>query len=76
MTTSDTWTQSQIEVEVRDALITRTDAPNDWETVSDAVDVYLGGIERKEIRVLDREAIAHATVFSVVESIVRATGEQ
>lgn len=76
MTTFDTWTQSQVEVEVRDALITRTDAPNDWETVSDAVDVYLGGIEREESRVLDREAIDRATVFAVVESIVRATDDQ
>lgn len=76
MTTFDTWTQSQVEVEVRDALITRTDAPNDWETVSDAVDVYLGGIEREESRVLDREAIDRATVFAVVEFIVRAPDDQ
>lgn len=76
MTTFDTWTQSEVEVEVRDALIARTDAPNDWETVSDAVDVYLGGIEREETRVLDREAIDRATVFAVVESIVRATDDQ
>lgn len=76
MTTFDTWTQSQVEIEVRNALTTRTDAPNDWETVSDAVDVYLGGIEREETRVLDREAIDRATVFAVVESIVRAADDQ
>lgn len=76
MTTFDTWTQSQVEIGVRNALITRTDAPNDWETVSDAVDVYLGGIEREETRVLDREAIDRTTVFAVVESIVRAADDQ
>ncbi|MDV8002871.1 hypothetical protein [Rhodococcus sp. IEGM 1408] len=76
MTTFDTWTQSQVEIEVRNALIARTDSPNDWETVSDAVDVYLGGIEREETRVLDREAIDRTTVFAVVESIVRAADDQ
>lgn len=68
---SGTYTQAEAEIEVRDALITRTSAPADWDTVSDAVDVHLGRVEREQGRAINRDVIPHETVFSVLETIIR-----
>lgn len=65
------WTQAEAEIEVRDALIDRTDAPVEWEGISDAVDVHLGRIERDESRAIDREKIDRETMFAVVEAVVQ-----
>lgn len=76
MSEFDTYTQAEAETEVRDALITRTNAPNDWETVSDALDVHLGRVEREQGQAVNREAIPRHTVFAVLETIVQPAQEQ
>lgn len=71
-----TYTQSEAEIEVRDALITRTNAPHDWETVSDAVDIYLAQIEKQQASTINRQAIPRETVMDILNAIVQNAEEQ
>lgn len=66
-----TYTQAQAEDQVLAALATATGRTYRWDTVSDAVDVYLGRIERERGRLLDRGSIPQEIVFDVLGTIVR-----
>lgn len=68
---TSTYTQAEAEVKARTALTTATDADWPTDTVSDAVDVYLGSLEREQGCRLDRNAIPHAIVDTVAATIVR-----
>ena len=65
-----TTTQANLEMRVRDALIERTDADIDWESISDAVDVHLGRLERTRGHVLDRDRLDADTVEEIIDIIV------
>lgn len=67
-----TYAQAEAEREVFAALAATGSAP-EQETVSDAVDVYLGRAEREQGQPIDRNAIPHEIVFSVLDTIVRDT---
>jgi len=71
-TDTGTYTQAEAENEALAALAAGTR----WDTVSDAVDVHLGRIEREQSQRIDRTAIPCATVWEVVDTIVRDAQEQ
>lgn len=68
---TSTYTQAEAEVKARTALTTATDADWPTDTVSDAVDVHLGRVEREQGRPFDRSAIPRAIVLDVLATIVR-----
>ena len=70
-TDTGTYTQTETENEALAALAAGTR----WDTVSDAVDVHLGRIEREQSQKIDRDAIPCATVWEVVDTIVRDAQE-
>lgn len=65
------YTQAEAEGEVLAALVSATGADIRQDTVSDAVDVHLGRVEREQGRPLDRSAIPRVIVFDVLATIVR-----
>ena len=70
-TDTGTYTQTEAENEALAALAAGTR----WDTVSDAVDVHLGRIELEQSQKIDRDAIPCATVWEVVDTIVRDAQE-
>lgn len=65
------YTQAEAEREVLAALVTATGEDIRQDTVSDAVDVHLGRVEREQGRPFDRSAIPRAIVLDVLATIVR-----
>lgn len=74
--TMTTFTQSDVERHARNALADRTEVPLPDETISDAVDVYLGGVERDESRQINRGAIDRATTDRVVAAVVQVLANE
>jgi len=74
--TMTTFTQSDVERHARNALADRTEVPLADETISDAVDVYLGGVERDESRQINRGAIDRATTDRVVAAVVQVLANE
>ena len=68
---TSTYTQAAAEDTVLNALATATGTDPEWETVSDAVDIYLGRAERDQKCRIDRDAIPRDVVFAVLDTIVR-----
>ncbi|EYT54389.1 hypothetical protein DQ226_13970 [Dietzia maris] len=67
---TDTCTQGEAELAVGEALRASTGDPLDWETISDAVDVHLGRLEREHGHPINRDAIPRLTVQAVRDTIV------
>lgn len=67
-----TYTQAEVEQVVL-ATLDGFGGNAEWETVSDAVDVYLGRVEREQGSKLDRGVIPHAVTATVLDTIVRDT---
>lgn len=73
MALNSTYTQAEVETEVCNALNAGSSTSHDWETVSDAVDVHLGRIEREQSQQIDRATIPRDIVLAVLETIVQTT---
>ena len=69
-TMTTTFTQADIELQARDTVTARTGTAPEWETVSDAVDIYLGQIEQDTRRSLDRAAINRQDATQVIDTVV------
>lgn len=70
---TSTYTQAEAETMARIALTTATGADWNDDTVSDALDVYLGALEREQGHRVDRNAIPQTIAATVIDTIISDT---
>lgn len=69
-TVMPTYTQSHVEQLAGEALAARGESAIAADTISDAVDVFLGQFERTAQQAIDRVAITHEAATQVIDTVV------